>query len=131
MSPQLHELRSRILILDDEPDVREALRIILERETMQTEVAETSDQALELAQRHNFDVILSDIAHPGLDGLALLPVLKHRHPTVPVIIISAGLDLNGNSAQAVALGAFACVHKPFKAEDVMTPVRAALEKRRQ
>lgn len=131
MTPAPNTPRPRILILDDQPDVRDALSFILEREGMQAETAETSDQALDLAQCHSFDVILSDIAHPGQDGLALLPVLKQRHPTVPVIIISACLDLNENSAQAVALGAFACVHKPFKAEDVMTPVRAALEKRRQ
>ncbi len=124
MPPQLRKLRPRILILDDQDGPRDALSFILEREGMQTEVAETSSRALELAQRHNFDVILSDISHPGLSGLELLPVFKQAHPNVPVVIISAAIS--SNLERALALGAFACVSKPFTVEDVMEPVRAAL-----
>lgn len=114
----------RILILDDQPEVHDALSFILEREGMQTEVAETGSQALDLAQRHEFDIFLTDISHPGLRGLELLPVLKQARPNVPVVVISAGIS--SNLDRALALGAFACVPKPFTVEAVMTPVRAAL-----
>lgn len=124
MTPAPNTPQPRILILDDQPEVREALRLILKHEGMQTEIAETSDQALDLAQRHNFDVILSDISHPGLSGLELLPIWKQTCPNVPIVIISA--SISSNLERAIGLGAFACVSKPFNGEAVLTSVRAAL-----
>jgi DNA-binding NtrC family response regulator len=130
MAPRSNEAptgpRPHILILDDEPGVRDALRIIIESEGIMSQFAETSDEALELAERHRFDVILSDIAHPGVNGLDLLPVWKQSHPNIPVILMSAQLDDEKIIPQAISLGAFACVPKPFTVEGVMATVRAAL-----
>lgn len=92
--------------------------------------AATSEEALKLAQRRKFDVVLSDINRwPGMNGLDFLKVFKQSHPTVPVIIASGVLD-EATARQARRLRAFDCLPKPFACYEIIRMVRSALASRR-
>jgi len=88
--------------------------------------ADTSERALELARRRRFDLVISDITHPVMNGLELLKVLKKEHPGVPVMIVSGSLN-EATSYWAEQLGACCWVEKPFDARTVLHAVADAFK----
>ena len=120
-----------ILTVDDMPEVRAAIRFILEKHHMQVIEAGSTEEALELAGRHQFDLVLSDINRgPSSSGLEFLKILSHDYPNVPAAIISASLD-EKTTQKARALGAFACLPKPFTYHSFLSVVHAALASHRE
>jgi DNA-binding NtrC family response regulator len=121
--------RPRVLNVDDFDCVRAIVKIVL-REMAGIHVvgAATSEEALKLAQRHNFDAVISDIVRPGMDGLAFLEVFKRAYPTVPVIITSGFLG-EAVTCRARRLRAFDCLPKPFTCQEIIAMVRSALASR--
>ena len=100
------------MICDDEPSLRELLRIALGLEHDLEVVAEAADgrEALDLVERHRPDVILLDLAMPGMDGLEALPKLRKAAPETKVVIFS-GFQESVLGRQARELGAVAYVEK--------------------
>src|SRR5512143_451985 len=82
-------MSSNILIVDDELSMREFLTILLEREGYRTEQAEDAETALRLLQSTGSDLIISDVNMPGLDGLALLKMVKKTAPETAVLLVTA------------------------------------------
>ncbi|MGI6657276.1 MAG: sigma-54-dependent transcriptional regulator [Desulfobulbus sp.] len=119
-----------ILVVDDELSMREFLKILLEQEGHRVAVAADAPGALELADQQPFDLVISDIRMPGMDGLELLPRLKLAQPDIGAIMITAFAS-PGDAVTAMQHGAFDYITKPFQVEEIKTVVQAALKKRPQ
>jgi DNA-binding NtrC family response regulator len=103
---------SCVLVVDDEPGVRESIRMLL-KGACDVVTAGTVDQALELLARTPVDLILLDLVLPGRSGLALLTELAERGPLPPVVVISATRTV-ATAVEAMKLGAADYVTKPFE-----------------
>jgi DNA-binding NarL/FixJ family response regulator len=103
----------KILIVDDHPLIREAMRSVLKQLDGAIEVLEagTCDEALAIAGREpELALVLLDLRLPGTSGLAGLQVLRERHPSVPVVVLSASED-RGEVMRALDLGAMGFIPK--------------------
>ncbi|MDR3637640.1 MAG: sigma-54 dependent transcriptional regulator [Isosphaeraceae bacterium] len=120
----------RILITDDEQDIRWMLSTLLNREGFDTVEAHDGPSALDLLKRDGVDVALLDIRMPGLDGLQVLQAAKKHDETVPIILVTAYGSTTA-AVEAVKQGASGYLTKPFKNEELIFTVHTALEKRRR
>ncbi len=118
----------KILIVDDELSMREFLSILLEREGYAIELAENAELAIKLMESNSYDLILSDVNMPGLDGLALLKRVKEVSPDTAVLVITA-FSTAEQAVEAMKCGAYDYIPKPFKVEEIKVLVGNALEKR--
>jgi DNA-binding NtrC family response regulator len=116
------KLRRRVLIVDDEVGVRESLRMAL-KDDYDTTMAASGPEALQALTAGGIDVVLLDIIMPGTDGMQVLEELRTRHPSLPVIMLTATKTLK-TAVAAMKLGAFHYIAKPFDVDDL----RAHLEK---
>lgn len=116
----------RILIVDDEANLRRMLRALLEQEGHVILEAESAEAALARLEDHRPDTILLDLVLPGATGLETLPGLRKALPDVPVIMMSGEATLS-DAARATREGAFHFLEKPLSAEAVLATVRAAIE----
>lgn len=118
----------RILVIDDDPDVRGSLTKILTRAGYDVVAAADGAVGIELQHTEPADVIITDIFMPGLDGLQTLRQLKKEGSKVKVIAVSGG-DRTGTmdlKEHARLMGAFMVLAKPFEMKDVLAAVKAAL-----
>jgi two-component system, NtrC family, nitrogen regulation response regulator NtrX len=120
-------LMAKILIVDDEKAIRRSIREILEFEKHQVEEAEDGMAGLQLALKSNFDIILSDIKMPKLDGIEFLQKLIEADVTSSVIIISGHGNID-TAVDAVKKGAYDYISKPIDLNRLLVSVRNALEK---
>ena len=118
-----------LLIVDDDNNIRETLRDLL-GDVHECHTADRADQALSYLEFESYDVVLTDIAMPGLSGEELLKRVRVQHPHTPVIVISGNSDEDA-AKQLLALGAFEYISKPFKHEDVESAVARALARRHE
>jgi DNA-binding NtrC family response regulator len=118
-----------ILVVDDEPLVRQLFIDILRGAGYVTHEAENGQQAVEIARRETIDVVLLDIMMPTMSGLEVLAKLGELAPDSPVIIVTAN-PTSDNVIAALRLGAFDFIVKGFKAEMMLTTVARAMERRR-
>lgn len=121
-------MQARILIVDDELSMREFLSILLEREGYATDQAESAEAALKLMESVGYDLVISDINMPGLDGMVLLEKVKKLSPETAVLMITA-FSTAEQAVEAMKLGAYDYIAKPFKVEEIKVLVGKALEKR--
>ena len=116
----------RILIVDDDPRVRSAIALLLEEEGYQPVQVESGPAALEAVAAQEFELILSDVAMPGMDGIELLAKLRKDAPDVPVVMISAHGDLE-TAVRAVREGAYDYLVKPIDDQRLYHTIDKALE----
>src|SRR5256712_6208460 len=119
----------RVLIVDDEKGMRDFLSIMLKKEGYAVVVSESADKASELVGKGEFDLVISDIAMPGKSGIDILKQSKAANPETPVIMITAYASAE-SAIEALKLGAYDYIIKPFDVEEMKTVVGNALEKRR-
>lgn len=119
---------AHILVVDDEQSMREFLAILLEREGYAVEQAENATTALQLLGQREFDLVLSDVNMPGLDGISLLREINQMAPYTAVLLVTAFSSAE-QAVEAMKLGAFDYIPKPFKVEEIKLLVRNALETR--
>ncbi len=117
--------RRRVLIVDDEPGVRESLRMVLKSDYDVAAVGSASETLDTLASTPA-DVVLLDIVMPGVDGMALLEELRSRFPTLPIIMLTATKTVK-TAVQAMKLGAFHYITKPFDVDDLRAHLDKATE----
>ncbi|WP_045211718.1 sigma-54-dependent transcriptional regulator [Desulfonatronovibrio magnus] len=117
--------KSRVLIIDDEEDIRLSLRGILEDEGYEVMDAESGEQALAVINR-SIDLVLLDIWLPGMDGLKVLTRLQDKYPDLPVLMISGHGNIQ-TAVQAIKNGAFDFIEKPLSLEKVLITAQKALE----
>jgi putative nucleotidyltransferase with HDIG domain len=116
---------SRILIVDDEPEITEILADLLSTE-LECETAGSAEEALVRLRQSEFNLVISDITMPGMSGLEMVPHVKRISPDTVVVMIS-GLQTVESAIEALRLGAFDYVMKPFDLRQVEAVVMRALE----
>jgi two-component system, NtrC family, nitrogen regulation response regulator NtrX len=119
-------MTATILIVDDEPQILQAIAGLLQDEDFEVLTAPDGEAALKKVREELPDLVLLDIALPGRDGLEILKDLKDQHPTMPVIMISAYGSVE-NAVKATRLGAYDFIEKPPHADKILLSVRNALE----
>lgn len=120
----------RILVVDDEEPIREVVCSMLQNASYLCEQASSGVEALAiLSSDPNFQLVLTDLMMPELDGAGLLEVVKLRHPEVPVVMVTAVYDISVALA-AIRNGAYDYLLKPFEREQLLAVVRRALEANR-
>jgi len=120
--------KPRILVVDDEPSIREFLQIMLKREKMVVETASNGREALEKLAHEAFDLIISDIQMPEVSGLELLAKVREQDPNALVLMITA-FGSTESAVEAMKLGAYDYLTKPFTDDDVKVRIAKALENR--
>jgi two-component system response regulator PilR (NtrC family) len=118
-----------ILIVDDERSMREFLGIYLRREGYNIEAAPGGAEAVAAIKAHAFDVIITDLRMPDIDGLTILAEAKRAHPDTEVIVVTA-FSTTETAIAAMKAGAHDYLTKPFKIDEVGLVVDRAMEKRR-
>ena len=116
---------ARILVIDDESAIRESLEVLLTLEGYAVTMAVDGEEGLRTLEQESFDLLLLDLALPGLSGLELLPIIKDRHPDLPVIMITAYGTVD-NVVDAVRAGAENFVQKPWDNEKLLADIRSAV-----
>jgi two-component system response regulator PilR (NtrC family) len=116
----------RILIVDDEAGMREFLSILLEREGFEVACAKDGQEALDAVRKGHFDLIISDLKMPAVDGVRLLEGVQKLRPETPVILITAHASAE-SAIEAMKLGAFDYLTKPFRVEEIRPIIARALE----
>ncbi len=120
---------SRLLIIDDEPSIRESLETLLTLEGFDVTLAPDGAQGLDILSRAEFDLLLLDLALPGESGIDLLPRITSMHPNLPVIMITA-FGTVGNVVDAVRAGAENFIQKPWDNEKLLADIRSAIARHR-
>jgi DNA-binding response OmpR family regulator len=127
-----------ILVVDDEPEVREAIRRVLERAGFEVAVAQSADGGLELVERDLPDIVVTDLIMPRVHGVDFIKALQARHSRVQVIAISGGgnfgplaykpdaISTHAYLAAAREAGAQEVLTKPFDMADLLAAVRKLL-----
>lgn len=119
----------RILIVDDEPGIRQSLKGVFEDEGFTTETVSTGEDCLKKVEQDSYDLVLLDIWLPGMDGLETLRTLRERSPQTHVIMISGHATI-ATAVSATKLGAFDFIEKPLSLEHTLLTARNALSHRR-
>jgi two-component system NtrC family sensor kinase len=122
------EAARRILVVDDEPEVAELLREVLEGAGFDVLTAESGAVALELLAEARFDAVVSDVRMPDLDGPALWQRLKQAHPALARrVLFVSGDTLSDLARQSLAEIGAPTLDKPFSSADLLGAVRRLLD----
>lgn len=116
----------KVLIVDDEPDLREILSNIVTGLNIQCETAEDGQQALEMLRKNTYHTVLSDIMMPRMTGIELLTVARVENIVTPFIFVT-GFGDNVRMLQAIRLGVLDFISKPFDNEEIAEVLFRALE----
>ncbi len=119
-------MKARVLVVDDEQGIREAMRMILEYDGYDVITASSGPDALASIERDGPDLVFLDIKMPGLDGLEVLSRLRGLNDSLPVVIVSAH-GAASTALEAGRLGAFRFIEKPLSKDYVLDAVREGLE----
>ena len=117
----------RVLVVDDEENLRLVLRTLLRRQGYEVEVASNGEEALGLVDAFGPDFIVTDVRMPKLGGLDLLATLRAKGQQASVIVMSAYGNVD-QALEAIKAGAYDYVQKPFKPEEVLLTLRKAEER---
>src|SRR5580700_5370016 len=124
-----HVDREKVLVVDDEEAIREVVTTLLDAQGYYTVACANGRIALDAFRNDTFDLVLSDIVMPEMDGLKLLSELRVDDPDVPVIMVTAMHDIQ-IALEAMRKGAYDYILKPFEKDQLYLSVRRALEHRR-
>src|SRR5688500_7050757 len=119
---------SRVLVIDDDPGVRESMSRMLSQAGYTVRVAETGEEGFDIARAGGFDVILSDMRMPGLSGLDVLRKLRDVKVDASFIVMT-GFGTVDSAVEAMKLGAVDFVQKPFFRDELLMRVRSAADRR--
>lgn len=120
---------AKILVVDDQPSIRETLKILLDEQGYDVHITEDGEGALELVKNIAFDIVITDLRMPKIDGVKLLETIKDIDSSIEVIVISAYADIK-NAVKAIKMGAFDYLQKSFSPDELIITVEKALERKR-
>jgi len=120
--------RGRLLIIDDEPQIRRILPKLIAKFDCEVNSAESAEQGLNLIDQQNFDLILLDLRLPGRSGLEIIKEIKQKNPSTCLVVITAYGSVEV-AIQAMKLGADDFLQKPFDTEQIRMIVRQVLERK--
>ncbi len=116
----------KILVADDEELIRWSLRRAFEAAGYTVDIAANGKEAIQRVEEHNYDIVVTDLRMPELDGMEMLIKMREMGISLPVIVISAYLSKKVIE-ETLHKGAFRCLDKPFPVEDVLNVVKEAVE----
>ncbi len=119
---------AKVLVIDDEKSMREFLAIMLEKEGYEVDTAEEGPKALDLCKKELYDLVITDIKMPRMDGLEVLHRLKEISKETAVIMITAYASTE-TAVHAMKEGAYDYITKPFNVDEIKMVIRNALERR--
>ena len=119
----------KILVVDDEQSLRDVLSIMLKRAGYAVTSAMDGEEAIELLNKEIFDLVITDLRMPKIDGMEVLKAVKSASPETVVLIITAFASAD-SAVEAMKQGAYDYLTKPFQVDEVQLIIRNALEKRR-
>jgi len=119
---------NKILVVDDEQSMRDFLSIMLKKEGYDVVAAENGTDALKAVQNEIFDLVITDARMPQIDGIEVLRTVKEVSPETVVIMITAYASTE-TAVEAMKLGAYDYITKPFKVDEIKLIIQKALEKR--
>ena len=117
---------SRVLVVDDEPQILRALGINLRARGYEVDLAPDGERALDVAARHHPDVVVLDLGLPGIDGVDVIRGLR-GWSQVPIVVLSVR-DAEGDKVAALDAGADDYVTKPFGMDELLARLRAAVRR---
>jgi two-component system KDP operon response regulator KdpE len=117
---------SRVLVVDDEPQILRALGINLRARGYDVDLAPDGERALDVAARHHPDVVVLDLGLPGIDGVDVIRGIR-GWSQVPIVVLSVR-DAEGDKVAALDAGADDYVTKPFGMDELLARLRAALRR---
>ncbi len=94
---------TRILLIDDETDVRESVAKVLSRAGFDVSTAVNAEQGLELLEKQDFDLLISDIIMPGIDGVQAIKIIRRSHANMKILAISGGGNFGLDSYKPEAI----------------------------
>jgi two-component system response regulator HydG len=121
--------RGNVLVVDDQRNMRATTAILLRQAGHSVEEAESGAAALQRIQQEAFDVVLTDLRMPGLDGLEVLRAVREHAPDTQVIVMTAYGTVD-SAVEAMRRGALDYVSKPFKEDELLLRIGRAVEQRR-
>ena len=117
----------KLLVVDDEPDMLRLLTMIIKNKTPYDLITTNNPvEALELAKRGGFDIVITDLKMPGLDGIELLNALRDFDADIPIIIITAYATAE-SATEAMDKNAFDFITKPFRKEQILFTIEKAIK----
>jgi two-component system nitrogen regulation response regulator NtrX len=122
-------VKPRILVIDDDAEIRKSFKMTLEYAGYDVVLAATGEEGVKLVENDAPDLVFCDIKMPGMDGLEVLQKLRHLVEVTPVVIITGNADIQ-NAVEATRLGAFDFIEKPVSSERILVSVRNAVDTRR-
>ncbi|MGE5085301.1 MAG: sigma-54-dependent transcriptional regulator [Bacillota bacterium] len=121
-------MKPRILVVDDEESIREFLEIMLKKEGYEITLAEDGQKAKDLLAKKTFDMIISDLQMPNVTGIELLKYVKESYPDTVFMLITA-FGTTETAVEAMKMGAYDYLTKPFKIDEVRLNIQNALRSR--
>ncbi|HBG92672.1 MAG: hypothetical protein A2X54_00535 [Nitrospirae bacterium GWF2_44_13] len=122
--------KGNILVIDDEDIIRISCKRALMPEGFEVKTAQNGIEGLKMIGEEKFDVVLTDLKMPEIDGIEVLRLIKQRWAEIVVIII-IGYQTVDNAVKAIKLGAYDYIEKPFTPEGIVSVVCRALEDRKK
>ena len=120
---------SRILVVDDDTELRENLTEILNDDGHEVLSADRSEKAIEILEKNTVDLVLLDLIMPGMGGMDAIPLIRKSCPGARIIVTTA-FSTVGNAVESMKKGASDYIAKPFKIDELLTTVRKNLEEGR-
>ena len=118
-------MKSRVLVVDDEESIREFLEIMLRKEGYEVTCAEDGQRALDIIKKKSVDLVISDLQMPNMTGIELLRNVKDQYPDLLFMMITA-FGTTETAVEAMKLGAYDYITKPFKIDEVRINIANAL-----
>lgn len=120
-------MAEKLLIVDDEPDMLKLLGMIVRGKTpYETITTNNPVEALDLVKKGGYDLVITDLKMPGLDGVEMLEAVKKYDADIPVIIMTAYGTVE-TAEEALSKGAFDFISKPFRKEQILFTIEKALK----
>ena len=117
---------ARILVIDDEASILNMLKVLLSIEGHQVVAHQEAASAMELVCQEDFDLVITDLRMTPINGIEVLKYVREQRPALPVIIMTAYGQVE-TAIESMQVGAFEYLKKPFRAADLLSTVRKALE----
>lgn len=114
-----------VLMVDDEVGFLDVMGRRLRRRGIAASLADSGPKALEMLQGEQFDVVVTDLKMPGMDGIALLDVLRQRYPALPVVLLT-GHAGEEEAGEAVRRGASSYLHKPCDLDELLAELERVI-----
>ncbi len=118
MKPNVNEAKLSVLVVDDNDSIRESLTILLSLKGHRCESATNGIEALQKVKQSNFDIVITDLQMPEMDGVVLTRELRQLYPNLPVMIMTGQSD-DSLLESAISAGAKAFLSKPFGVSELI------------